>query len=171
MSRLDHFHSVLDLSDDCTIPVRTMHSSFRDYLLDYSIKQTPATRPFWVHQTEAHAGIARRCIATLDKELKRDICNLKDEATLRDEIQFTTIDHCLPPHLQYACRYWVHHVLESHSTVPPDVLPFLQRTFLYWVEAMSILNCTTDIVDMVIQLQSVIVVCANPTSKFLSRSY
>ncbi|KAJ5370787.1 uncharacterized protein N7496_006879 [Penicillium cataractarum] len=47
--RLKLLHSILNVPEDTSLPVRLFHLSFRDFLLD---PETKATNPFWVDEKE-----------------------------------------------------------------------------------------------------------------------
>lgn len=74
------------------------------------------------------------------------------------EIDPQTINQHLLTDLQYACRYWVHHLEQSevHFTEMDNAFLFLQEHFLHWVEAMSILGFVSEVVEGINLLQSVI---------------
>ena len=62
----------------------------------------------------------------------------------------------LLPKLQYSCHYRIHH-LERRSALASRVenmLLFLQRHFLHWVEVMSLLGVLSDVVSMLDILQT-----------------
>ena len=51
----------------------------------------------------------------------------------------------IPPHLSYACRYWVPHRVEVprvnlRSELYEDVDKFIQTKGIFWVEALSLLD-------------------------------
>ncbi|RJE17206.1 hypothetical protein PHISCL_10457, partial [Aspergillus sclerotialis] len=82
--------------------------------------------------------------------LRRDICNLASPGTHRTDIDSQHIRQCLPPELQYSCRYWIHHLEQSQtlSSEIKEVRLFLQKHFLHWVEAMSLLGLVSEVVGM-----------------------
>ena len=65
----------------------------------------------------------------------------------------------IPPHDHYACRYWVDHVIRSDITDHDgsEVYFFLQRNFLHWLEALSLIGKVSDSVQMMTHLQSLVV--------------
>ncbi|KAJ5938320.1 hypothetical protein N7466_001454 [Penicillium verhagenii] len=157
--RLDPLHSVLSVPDDKTLPVRLFHLSFRDFLLD---PETREKTPFGVDEKEIHYKLAMKCIF-LCQNLRKNICGLPSDGSQRAETDRTTIDHCLPPELQYACRYWAHHLMQCRdlNAVMYNALLFLQRNFLrrhflHWVEAMSLLGLMSEVVGILNALQTVI---------------
>jgi hypothetical protein len=154
--RLNPLHSVLIVPDDATIPIRLFHLSFRDFLLD---PETREKSPFWLDEKEVHYKLTMQCLLVC-QNLRKNICELPSDATQRTEIDQKTIDHCLSPELQYACRYWAHHLMECiglHGVVQ-NALIFLQRHFLHWVEAMSLLGYASEVVRIIELLQTAVTV-------------
>jgi hypothetical protein len=94
--RLDLLHSVLNIPSDRATPVRLLHLSFRDFLLD---PKKSGKFLFWVDDREVHERLANKCITLLlrSKHLKRDICNLQKPGTKRDKIDGNIIERSLPP--------------------------------------------------------------------------
>ncbi|KAH7117460.1 hypothetical protein EDB81DRAFT_862034 [Dactylonectria macrodidyma] len=65
--------------------------------------------------------------------------------SFRCDIQHETIALCIPVDLEYACLYWVHHLLGSKMDVDEDeIYPFLKEHFLHWLEALSIVGKLPD---------------------------
>ena len=82
--------------------------------------------------------------------LRKNICNLASPGTRRADINSQDIHQNLPPELQYSCRYWLHHLELSQalSSELQNVRLFLQKHFLHWVEAMSLLGLISEVVGM-----------------------
>jgi hypothetical protein len=151
-NRLDSFRSVLSVPGDRYQPVRILHLSFRDFLVQ------PRTK-FFVDEPEKHKEIAKSCLKIM-RRLQKDICNLASPGTHRADIDPQHIRQCLPPELQYSCRYWIHH-LEQSQALPSetdDILLFLQEHFMHWVEAMSLLGLISEEVGMLDLLYTLIAV-------------
>ena len=127
--RLNPLHSVLSVPDDETLPVRLFHLSFRDFLLDL---ETREKTPFWVNEKDIHYRLTTRCLLVCE-DLRKNICGLPSDGTRCAEIDQQTIDHCLPPELQYSCRFWAHHLMQCRDLhdVMYDALSFLRRHFLH----------------------------------------
>lgn len=153
--RLDSLHSVLSIPVQEDLPVRLLHLSFRDFLLD---TQNHA-KSFWVDKKETHKRLARKCLQLMSssKGLKQNMCNLKD-GTLLSEINNQIVDNALSPELQYACRYWVHHLKQSEGfiNVEDEVHAFLQKHFLYWLEALILMRKSSAGIRMINSLKSLI---------------
>ena len=65
---------------------------------------------------------------------------------LRSELDQQTINAHLPPEVQYACQYWVHHLKESKHNIEDDgpVHTFLTNHLLHWLEVLSLLGRLSD---------------------------
>lgn len=150
-NRLGSFRSVLSVPDNRDLPVRILHLSFRDFLVQ-------SNSLFRVEEATKHADITGYCLATMRRHLKNNICNLEGPGTHRAEIDPQSIRRYIPPELQYSCRYWVLHLEQSNacSSVMEDVLLFLHGHFLHWVESMSLLGLVSDMVGILHLLQTVI---------------
>lgn len=150
--RLDSLHSVIHIPDDRTMPVQPFHLSFRDFLLDPETRQKTL---LWVDEKETHQRLASRCLSVCNS-LRRNICELSNEGTQRVEIDHQTVGHCLSPELQYSCRFWAQHLIQSKdpASIMHDAFLFLQKHFLHWMEAMSLLGLEAEVVGIINQLQS-----------------
>jgi hypothetical protein len=142
-NRLDSFRSVLSIPIDRDLPIRILHLSFRDFLIQ-------PTSKFFVDEADKHKDIAFYCLKTMRYHLKRNICDLKGPGTHSTDLNPQSISQSLPPELQYSCRYWIHHFEKSKvaSAEIHHVLLFLRHHFLHWVEAMSLLGLVSEVVGM-----------------------
>ncbi|KAJ4854901.1 WD domain, g-beta repeat domain-containing protein [Trichoderma breve] len=150
--QLDLLHSVLGVPTDLDTPVRLLHLSFRDFLVDSEKKLNLSKYPFWVDESEAHSKLFSQCIKLLstDGVLKEDICFLRSPGTLRSDIKQNAIDEHLPGAVQYACIYWVHHLSLSSLWICDNdqTHKFLASYLLNWLEALSIMGRITESVHM-----------------------
>lgn len=159
--RLRTLHSVLRVSDDPKIPVRLFHLSFRNFLIDSENNHSE----FWIDEKETHKKLAFCCVDLLLNTdcLKKDICSLKRPGSLRIDIDDHLIEKYLPAEVQYACRYWAHHLENGNCNISDDdkIHRFLDQRFLYWVEALSIIGRTDDSIRIIASLPNLLVV-SNP---------
>ncbi|TFB00247.1 hypothetical protein CCMA1212_007742, partial [Trichoderma ghanense] len=151
--QLDVLHSVLGVPSDLDTPVRLLHLSFRDFLLD-SEKQLDLDRyPFWINEQEAHSTLFLQCLRSLSRDsvLKEDICSLRSPGALRSDISQDTIDACLPDAVKYACTYWVYHLTSSNRSIcdNDETHKFLSSYLLNWLEALSLMGQSAESVHMV----------------------
>lgn len=153
---LGFLHSVLDIPRDRGAPVRPFHQSFRDYLID----PKGGANEFFVNEKDAHEMLATRCLNLLMKDhaLKKDICNLQMPGTLREDVDRRKIEGCLPSEVQYACQYWAHHLKGSTVRLHDghQTLQFLQRHFLHWLEALSLMGKISESIKLVDALHDLV---------------
>src|SRR5208282_2708008 len=71
---LDELHSILDIPEDQSRPVRLHHPSFRDFLLDKARCNDPQ---FLVDEKKMHKVLAASCLQLMSERLERDICSLQ----------------------------------------------------------------------------------------------
>ncbi|KAL2801707.1 purine and uridine phosphorylase [Aspergillus granulosus] len=154
-ARLNSLHSVFNIPNDETLPVRPFHLSFRDFLLDSSTRDKT---PFWVDEKKINQMLLDQCLSVMRKNLKKNICGLKSYGTERSDIDSKSIDDYLPPELQYSCRYWTHHSARSEDPMSQanDILAFLKEHFLHWVEVMSMLGIISEVVEDIGALESAV---------------
>jgi hypothetical protein len=156
--QLDFLHSVLSVPSLPSYPVRLLHLSFRDFLLDPS---KCGKIPFWVDEKVAHKKIATHCIRVMNNTLRRDICGVKWPGTPHASIDSQIINDRLAPEVQYACQYWVYHVQQSGDRLLDDdqVHNFLQQHFLHLLEALSLIGRASESLPSLRILQSLCQVC------------
>ncbi|KAK6083247.1 vegetative incompatibility protein HET-E-1 [Seiridium cupressi] len=101
-------HSVLHVPPSPEQPIRLLHLSFRDFLVD------PARRedPFWIDEKETHRQLAAQCLHILGT-LKTDICGVRAPGTFASSISPDEKNAKLTSEIQYACRFWTHHLQAS----------------------------------------------------------
>ena len=160
--RLRHLHSVLKVPDNHAYPLRLLHPSFRDFLLD---KERCSNQELWVDEKKAHAALADACIRLMSDKLRRDICGIHLPGALSEEVQSDRIEQCLPAELQYACRYWAQHLQRSRTQVLDNgqVHVFLREHLLHWLEALSLIRKTSEGVLAITSLESLAVVSNSPS--------
>lgn len=155
--RLDLLHSVLKVPEDKTLQVRLFHLSFRDFLLD---DETSSKTPFWVDSKKMHHDLAKACLSVCENHLRKNICGLPTDGTPRAGLDRATIDQHIPPEVQYGCRYWAYHLgrfleeteafsSDEATNVVADALEFLQKHFMHWMEAMSLLGLMPEVIGMI----------------------
>jgi len=163
---LQSLSSVLAYSESEDVPIRLLHLSFRDFLLDDQRCNDPQ---FCVVAHSAHMELAVSCIEVMSNCLKQDICSLKLPGVLNNEVDRGILQRCLPQELRYACRYWIDHLQRSNVALddgkPPfhgRVHNFLKEHFLHWLEALSLMGNISDGVLMVKTFESMLKVSALP---------
>lgn len=155
--RLRNLYSVLVVPEDEHRPIRLLHTSFRDFLFD---KQRCYDESFWVDEEKANAALVDSCLRLMSKKLKEDICDLRKPGALATTVKSDEIERYLPPELQYACRYWVEHLLRSKRLLYDDgqIHSFLRQHLLHWLEALSLMRKLSEGILAIISLDSAVVV-------------
>jgi WD40 repeat protein len=153
--RLRHLHSVLIVPEDENCPIRLLHTSFRDFLFD---KQRCCEESFWVDEEKAHATLVNSCLRLMSKKLRRDICDLRKPGSPANTVRSEEMEQYLPAELQYACRYWVKHLLRSKLQLYDDdqIHIFLRQNLLHWFEALSLIGSISEGVHAIILLESIV---------------
>ncbi|KAJ3457025.1 hypothetical protein MRS44_014166 [Fusarium solani] len=150
-------HSVLSVPASPQEPVRMLHLSFRDFLVD---KEMRGTNPFWIDEQETHERLATRCLDLLcsGKHLKQDICDLGWPGTRREDVDKEDINLRLPGEVRYACLYWTHHLEGSCLKISDSnrAFSFLKDCFLFWLEALALLGEAHKCSSMLVALQSLV---------------
>ncbi|KAI1823237.1 vegetative incompatibility protein HET-E-1 [Xylaria intraflava] len=138
--QLISLHSVLSIPPSSSAPVRLLHLSFRDFLVDASNDENL----FWVDEKEGHKQLAIRCIQIMSKTLLKNICEVNRPGKSQASIDPEIISKKLAPEVQYACQYWIFHIQQAgHRLRLLDddlVHRFLQQHFLHWLEALSLIG-------------------------------
>ncbi|KAL5614320.1 uncharacterized protein BROUX77_000157 [Berkeleyomyces rouxiae] len=159
-NRLDSLHSVLSVPSSSQLPVRLLHLSFRDFLVDSEKKDI---NRFWIDEKSTHKMIAENCLGILSQSLRADICRLVRPGTNRSTIDEKAIKACIPPEVQYACLYCVYHLqrVEAMLDDTSTIFEFLRKHFLQWLEALSLMGRTSESLKILKDLQAAITTTRN----------
>jgi Mrp family chromosome partitioning ATPase len=165
--QLDALHSILSVPDNEDVPIRVLHLSLREFLVNpYRQEKSP----FWVDERSTHKKLAYRCLELMSgpSGLRQDMCSLIDPGVLRSQIYDGTIASSLSPHLQYACRYWVIHLKQNqHNITNGDKAHiFLQKHLLHWLEAMSLIGESRQCIHLLDSLEALTSVSSDHSSSW-----
>jgi len=158
-STLDSLRSVVSVPEEESQPVRLFHLSFRDFLLD---SQRCSDSRFQVDEKERHTSLFRKCMEHIS-QLQENICDLWGPGVLITEIPDDTIHKNIPPHVQYACRYWLDHC-RLGNPVEEDIKTirqFLEQHFLHWLEGLSLIGEVSNGVHIIKALEDILSVRCN----------
>ncbi|KAK5042938.1 hypothetical protein LTR84_011994 [Exophiala bonariae] len=154
---IEGLRSVVSVPDDPILPLRLLHSSFRDFLIDENRCNDPL---FCLDEKEAHRTLTESCLQRLESPtgLKKDICSLKQHDSLAADLDKSTVLQSLPSHIQYACLYWAHHLKNIGQDLSEGGHPhlFLQHHFLHWLEALSVIGKLVNGVHAIDLLESMV---------------
>ena len=159
---LTDLHSILEVSKSQETPIRVLHPSFNDFLLD---KKRCRDERLWVDVHETNRAIFLQCLEVM-APLKMDICNLELPGMRAADVEEKILNERLPPEVQYACRYWTEHLQRGKRCLGDDglIYSFLEKHTLHWFEALSLMNQVSDGIAMLTTLQSLISVSKSCTS-------
>jgi NACHT domain len=160
---LGNTQSVVRIADMCgsflTIQdefVYLIHQSAKDYL-----STSASTAIFPAGPAEVNYRVFSRSLQVMSKTLQRDIYNLRHPGILIDQVKPASPDPLTP--LRYSCVYWTDHLCEVDSSSSQyqsnlrdsgTVYLFLQKNFLYWLEALSLMGSMSDGVLAIAKLES-----------------
>ncbi|OTA93801.1 hypothetical protein M434DRAFT_30643 [Hypoxylon sp. CO27-5] len=158
---LENIRSVVDLPQDPKSPVSLVHLSFHEFLLD---EKRCKKAGFLVEPTMVHIQLFERCLEIMSYHLHMDMCGLQKPGILSVEVQPGLVQQCIPPHLQYACRYWVGHLLQAREfQEAQDALvdhgrihKFLRGYVLSWLETLSLAGELGSAVHMISHLKALV---------------
>lgn len=162
---LNSLYSVLNIPKDKLLPIRLLHPSFRDFLVN---SQRCQDSDISINETTVHEGLAQNCLHVMSKFLEKNICALKIPGARADELSNIQIDSHIPKYVQYACCYWIDHILlTSHDRRKEigllrdggQIHTFLKKHLLHWIEALSLVGKTSQGVLMMTKLESMLQVC------------
>lgn len=161
---LGTLHSVLNIPGDSDSPIRLLHPSFHDFLLDETRCED---KRFFVQEALMHGELVTSCLKAISAGLKRNICHLPTPGSSPQDIQRETLNKQLPKHVQYACQYWMDHLAGTGSDFRVElglrddgkIHDFFEKDFLHWLEAMSLMGKMSQGVLMITKLANMVEVC------------
>lgn len=158
---LNDLHSILDVPNNQSQPLRLHHPSFRDYLLSNKRCKDP---DLWVDEKKAHRMLADSCIQLMSISLKQDICDVEAPGMLVANVEGSRLKQRLPPEVQYACLYWIQHLQKSSIQLCDNnhVHQFLQEHLLHWLEALGWMGKVPEGVHAIASLESFASVSLHP---------
>ena len=146
--------SLLDGVLDEEKPIRPLHTSFRDFLLDEA-----RSGIFHVDILPQHClCLGQALLACMRNMLRFNICDLKDSRVRNNAILNlpSRVNKTIPPHLAYSCQYWMHHL--QHVICTPDLLNrvtlLFKVIFPYWLEAISLLSLSSPLSSILSALET-----------------
>lgn len=131
-----------------------MHQSAKDYL------QKDGLPEIFPDGLKSHDHALSRSLQAIAVTLRRDIYNLKDPGYLIDNVKDKSHDPLGP--VRYACVYWGDHLCADPREVDFEedgILDmFLQRDYLHWIEALSLLRSMSAGVFWMLKLEKLVTV-------------
>ncbi|OTB04743.1 hypothetical protein M426DRAFT_261726 [Hypoxylon sp. CI-4A] len=158
---LEGLQSVIHLPRDPASPIKLIHLSFREFLLD---KGKCIQAGFTIETSTVHFSLFEKSLKIMEKELRMDMCGLQKPGTLFAEVPKDRVQQSISSHLRYACRHWVDHLwLSKDSQQAQDALAdggsvhaFLRRYLLEWLEGLSLIGEAGSAVHMATRLNDLV---------------
>ncbi|KAF5233299.1 hypothetical protein FANTH_12615 [Fusarium anthophilum] len=130
-----------------------LHQSVKDFLVNKVLDQIAPSGLAY-----QHGLIFERSLQVLSKTLKRDICKLGHPGFDIDDISLKGLKSL--DHIRYSCVYWVDHLCASEPSRIENSLIyggsthlFIQKKYLYWLEALSLLISTVEGIKAIYKLE------------------
>ncbi|KAJ4135266.1 hypothetical protein NW768_004888 [Fusarium equiseti] len=161
---LPGLHAVLDIPSEPSNPIRLRHKSFGDFLLGPG---NPSHAHFQLKASEIHILLARRCIEIMALYLKQDICDYKKLDLSREDIGIEEVNRCILPEVRYSCTHWIYHLRAGGSASGEQILSFLLKHFLHWLEVLALLQRTSDGLEDLHELGCLIKTSSNISKKLV----
>jgi hypothetical protein len=92
-----------------------------------------------------------------------NICNLPSSFLLDSEVPNLKVEDKICDSLRYACQYWAEHMVQ---TTPSEALEacindFLHTHVLFWIEAMNLLQMSSQCARMLLKVRECILKVRN----------
>ncbi|KAJ5337293.1 uncharacterized protein N7506_005315 [Penicillium brevicompactum] len=109
---LSAFHSVIDVPKCQHDPIRILHPTFREFLLDPSRR---GDKFQFILAKDAHGYLLTGCFACLMSQLRRNILDISKPGAKAQKVSAGKINACISRELQYSSRYWWDHFQNSDN--------------------------------------------------------
>lgn len=161
---LRRLHSIINVPEEPGFPLSLIHLSFRDFILD---QKRSEPLPFSIDEVSMHREVLHQCFALMNSKLRENICCLNLPGSLVSDVQPSHISCHIPQYLQYACRYWIDHLLKAdrkslihtisggseYEESAGLVYGLLREKLLYWLEVMAFIGEASSIISIFSQLE------------------
>jgi hypothetical protein len=122
---------------DESFPVRTLHTSFRDFLIDKD-----RAGIFFIDVPDHHRHLVLSCFRVMRTDLRFNICGLKTSYFRNNDLMTHHARNrdAITAHLSYACRYGTDHLMATDfdKDLADEVREFLHMRLLFWLEVLSL---------------------------------
>ena len=119
-------------------PVRPLHASFYDFLLDRT-----RSKEFFIDQRDIHRDLTVASLCVMQTGLRFNICGLETSYLRNSEVVGLEkkVKENIPPHLLYSCRFWATHLRDAEFD--SELLQLVKRLvtgvqMLFWLEALGV---------------------------------
>lgn len=139
---LTPFGSLLLGVHDSFAPIRPLHTSLFDF---FNSRYQDATKKNEYYIDTSDQGVLTLgCLKLMNRMLRFNICNLETSHLRNEDVPDfdTRLKTAIPIHLSYSCRFWAHHLRESHFTrdLVTQVRTLMHDHLLYLFEVLGLLG-------------------------------
>ena len=136
---IKYLGAVLSGINEHDVPVRPLHTSFHDFLVD-----PDRSREFYVDPSLGDQSLAFASLQAMKDGLHFNMCNLQTSYLPNNTVPelATQVQNAIPSHLSYSCHYWAAHLQGTRFDVKlaNEVKGFVHSQYLYWLEVLSLYN-------------------------------
>ena len=130
--------SLLSGANEMSTPVRPLHASFYDFLLDKE-----RSGEFYIAQDDVHHDLAVASLSVMQAGLQFNICGLETSYVANSEVADLDkrVEENIPSYLLYACQFWATHLqgVAFDVELPGLVGQFVTGKYiLFWLEALGV---------------------------------
>ncbi|KIO17082.1 hypothetical protein M407DRAFT_33260, partial [Tulasnella calospora MUT 4182] len=145
---LGDLKSLIHIPDKPTDPIQLMHTSVRDLLVDNT---RCGGEPYSVNVTSNHHYLALKCLQLMEHDLKTNVCALNNLSKPNSDAGVQDlVERYVPKGLQYCCRSWPIHLVQSMLEVSEGLAESILAKFkqlskeklLAWLEVMTLIGET-----------------------------
>ena len=138
---LSYMAPFLTGTTDVSTPVRPMHASFYDFLLDKRW-----SGEFFINKADVHHQLALSSLCVMRDGLRFNICGLETSYVRNSAVADLEmkIEKNIPLHLLYSCRFWATHLHDStfDTGLVNHVMGFVTgKNILFWMEVLGVCKC------------------------------
>ena len=134
-----------------------VHQSAKDFLVEKAYSEI---YPSGIRRT--HHTIFSRSVQVMSDKLRRDIYGLGTPGIHSDQVRQPNSDPLSP--VKYPCVYWIDHLLDCDPTKNAinnlqdggSVDMFLRRSYLYWLEALSLYRSMSEGMVLMAKLEALL---------------
>jgi hypothetical protein len=139
--------SLLVLNEDPSIPVKSFHKSFPDFITNPT---RCLDKRFYISPENFHHELVLSSLRLMNGTLEQNILSLPDYALNSEIVDLPTrVEDQISAALQYACKSWYTHLAKTRKDVA-DITSalccFLGEKFLAWLEVLSVLGAVRNAV-------------------------
>ncbi|KAH9205198.1 NACHT domain-containing protein [Leptodontidium sp. 2 PMI_412] len=127
--------------------VSFVHQSAKDFLLKEACHDI-----FPSGTNDIHYTIFSRSLQVMSKTLRRDVYRLSAPGISIDQVKPPDLDPLAVA--RYSCLFWADHLLDCMTKDSGPVYSFLCQSFLYWLEALSLMKSLSDGIIMIRKLEN-----------------